>query len=185
MVIKPEELHRRSIRLPGYDYSQPGAYFVTLVTHRRVCLFGEVVGEEMRLSQIGEMVHREWLRLPKRFPMVELEEFVVMPNHLHAILVIRGRGTGFDFQDRVRSIKPRAPTSERYGAPVSGSIPTLIRSFKSSTTLRYRWIGGNDPHPLWQRNYFEHVIRNEADWDRIHRYILANPLLWPTDEENR
>ncbi|MCP9448186.1 MAG: hypothetical protein NNA22_11550, partial [Nitrospira sp.] len=116
---------RRSIRLKGYDYSQTGAYFITAVTQDRVCLFGEVVDGEMRVNKFGEIARHCWFDIPAHFPHAELDAFVVMPNHVHGIIVIvDGRGTAC-----------RAPT-ERFGHPVTGSIPTVIRSFKSAVTKR-------------------------------------------------
>ena len=221
MPYNPQAHHRCSIRLKGYDYTQPGAYFVTLVTQGRECLFGEIENGEMRLSPVGQVVRSEWLRLDKRFPKVELDEFMVMPNHVHGIIVLvdRGRGTGdssrgmgdsgnehvpANFPHALTMVNhPRAPTRapkvERFGAPVPGSIPTILRSYKSSVTQRVQWIrgrgtgdSGGDLAPeyppcaptVWQRNYYEHIIRGEAEWDRIRAYILDNPRRWAEDREN-
>jgi putative transposase len=212
MSFTPQSRHRKSIRLKGYDYTQPGAYFVTLVTQERACIFGEVVNGEMYMSLLGQVVNREWIRLSNRFPNVELDGFMVMPNHLHGIIVLVdvGRGTGEYGGSEVPTVHPRAPT-EGFGAPVPGSIPTIIRSYKSSVTQRAQWMGrgmGNldckgtgmidrcldssqnprtptcAPTRVWQRNYYEHVIRNETEWERIRAYIRDNPKQWEDDLDN-
>ncbi len=127
MPDEMEKHHRRSIRLQGYDYSQAGMYFITVCVEGRECLFGEVVQGQMIVNQVGQIVEEEWLKTPVLRPYVVLDEFIVMPNHFHAILLIvtAGRGTA-----------RRAPTTERFGSPVSGSLPTPIRSFKSAATKR-------------------------------------------------
>ena len=170
-----ENHHRRSIRLQGYDYSQPGMYFVTIGVEGRTCLFGEVVRGKMILDQIGQIVEEEWLRTPVLRPSVTLDEFIVMPNHFHAVVMIvyEGRGTA-----------RRAPTTERFGRPVSGSLPTIVRSFKSATAKRINELRGTPSAPLWQRNYYEHVIRSEEELQRIREYIQTNPLRWEFDREN-
>jgi putative transposase len=201
MPDQPQIYHRRSIRLKGYDYTQPGAYFVTLVTQEREFLFGKIDCGEMQLSSIGLVAQTEWLRLTRRFQHVELDEFVVMPNHVHGIVVIidRGRGTGISDEEEVTAVHPRAPTIERFGMPVPGSIPTILRSYKSLVTQRAQWISRGTgmiplglnppidpraPTTVWQRNYYEHVIRDEAEWDRIREYIRENPRRWSEDREN-
>ena len=166
---------RRSIRLTGYNYSQAGAYFVTICAHQRLCLFGDVVAGEMRLSDRGQVVADIWGKIPEHHPHVKLDAFVVMPNHVHGILHIVRRGTAC-----------RAPTDriERFGQPVPGSIPTIVRSFKSAVTKRINEIKGTSGQLLWQRNYYEHVIRTQDDLDDIRQYILGNPAKWSEDQEN-
>lgn len=178
MKFDPEKHHRRSIRLKGYDYSQPGAYFVTMVTQGRECLFGEIINGEMQLNVCGHSAETCWRAIPEHFPNVELGAYVIMPNHVHGIILIRDKneepGTGTIY---------RAPTEEQFGKPVSGSLPTILRTFKAAVT---RDLGRKfDVHNIWQRNYYEHVIRNEREWDRIHLYIEANPSRWAEDNENR
>lgn len=202
--------HRRSIRLKDFDYTQPGAYFVTLLAQQRENLFGWVTGDGGILpSSIGEIISAEWLRLEKRFQTIELDEWVIMPNHLHGILFLTdpGKGTGANRNSQTQSGSPvPLPVVERFGAPVHGSIPTIIRSFKSSVTQqvqrmidrqeiqRARHAAMNDPDTLsgafslsdnvWHRNYYEHVIRDEVELDRIRLYIQDNPRRWAEDEEN-
>jgi REP element-mobilizing transposase RayT len=183
----PDKHHRRSVRLKEYDYAQPDGYFITIVTYQRECLFGEIVGEEMQLNKFGLVAQQQWEKLPKRFPNIELGTFVVMPNHVHMIIQIMDesrRGTAENQNDRDGELPRRAPTQEQFQKPVKGSIPTIIRSYKSAVSYRINLMRGTNGVPVWQRNYYEHVIRNHEDWDRIHRYIESNPLLWAEDEEN-
>ena len=184
-------LNRRSIRLPGYDYSASGGYFITVVTFRRECLFGEISGGKMKLSPIGEIVQREWLKTGALRPYVELreEEFVVMPNHAHGIIWIIDEDSDGNVGARRRRAptQRRAPTacettSEQFGKPVKGSIPTIVRAFKSAVT----YCAGRELNTanLWQRNYYEHIIRDSPDNERIANYIAQNPENWEKDEEN-
>ena len=169
----PDKHHRRSIRLGGYDYAQPGAYFVTVCTHDHACLFGHVVNSEMHLNEAGEIAQRCWEDIPRHFPFAELDAFVTMPNHIHGIIVVPGRGTAC-----------RAPTIEQFAKPSVGSIPTIVRSYKSSVT-RYVNLARRAPGvPGWQRNYYEHVVRNEAELMTNREYIMANPLRWDDDDNN-
>jgi len=164
---------RRSIRLKDYDYCQEGAYFVTICTHSHKCLFGEIVSGATQLNRFGNVVNKCWLEIPHHFPNVEIDTFVVMPNHFHGILVIHDcRGTAC-----------RAPT-EKFGRPTPRSLPTIIRSFKSAVTKRINALRKTPGARLWQRNYYEHVIRNEDDLNEIRQYILDNPVKWDMDENN-
>jgi putative transposase len=166
--------HRRSVRLKGHDYAQPGAYFVTVCTRDRGCLFGAIVGGEMRLNEYGMAVHGEWLNTPQLRENAALDASMIMPNHFHGIVIITdGRGTA-----------RRAPTEE-FGKPVAHSVPTIIRAFKSASTKRINGMRKTPGAPVWQRNYYEHVIRNETELNAIREYILANPSNWTTDENYR
>ena len=171
MPYNPDIHHRRSIRLPGYDYAQPGAYFITLCTRQRECLFGEIRDGAMRLNEAGQIVAREWRTTAQIRENIELDAWVVMPNHLHGILVISDcRGTA-----------RCAPAIERFGQPVAGSIPTIVRSFKAAVTKHINNLHSTSAVPLWQRNYWEHVIRDKADLHRIREYIENNPASWELD----
>ena len=171
--------HRRSIRLKGYDYSLAGAYYVTIVAQNRACLFGDVVNAEMQLNDAGQMVQFQWEALSQRFPNVELDEFVVMPNHFHGIIVITGKGN-------VQTGQPQgiAPTDEY--DPALGDI---VGAWKSIVTDEYiRGVHQLNWQPfdrkLWQRNYWEHIVRDEPDLNRIREYIINNPANWQSDENN-
>jgi putative transposase len=167
MKYNPVKRHR-SIRLKDYDYTQPGAYFVTIVAYDRAGLFGDIVDGEVHLSRYGELVSTYWQAIPKHFPHAEMDVFVVMPNHVHGIISINDSTEHF----------------ERFGKPVSGSIPTIVRSFKSVVTKDINELRHTTGASIWQRNYFEHVIRDEESLNRIRQYILANPARWDFDREN-
>ena len=181
----PLRHHRRSIRLQGFDYTQRGAYYVTIVAWRRKCLFGEVVNGEMILSKFGLVAKQQWENLPKRFPNIELGAYVIMPNHMHGIIIITNRrGTAVNPNEPDGEPSRRAPTQERFQKPVKGSIPTIVRSYKSAVSYRVNLMRGSVGVPVWQRNYYEHVIRDDKDLQNKTDYINANPLLWDEDDEN-
>jgi putative transposase len=175
MSYNSDKHQRRSIRLKDYDYSQAGAYFVTICTYNKKCIFGNVVNGEMQPNEWGRVVEEEWLKTADIRENVELDVFVVMPNHFHGILVL---------VDKCRGTVHRAPTLEQFSKPTSGSLPTIIRYFKSATTRRINDLRGTSHMALWQRNYYEHVIRNENDLGEIREYIVNNPLRWDLDSEN-
>jgi putative transposase len=183
MDIDPESRYRRSIRLKGYDYSAAGGYYVTVAAFRRECLFGEIVNGEMRLNALGRIAREEWFKTAALRPYLELreDEFVVMPNHIHGIIWIFDE-IGIRKYGFVGARRRRAPTDERFGKPVVGSIPTIIRAFKSAVT--YRANRELNSANIWQHNYYEHIIRGQPDYERIAGYILANPSNWKDDEEN-
>jgi putative transposase len=186
MGISGSSPHHRSIRLPGYDYSQAGAYFVTIVAQDRRCLFGSVKDGEMELNSVGKMVEKVWLEIPEHFDGVNVGIFIVMPNHIHGIIEIdnENRLSGVEARHAV-PLPQNIDNFEAFGKPVCGSIPTIIRSFKSEVTKRYHEMTNTKNTRLWQRNYYEHVIRNEMDYQTIYDYILTNPLNWEKDEENQ
>jgi REP element-mobilizing transposase RayT len=159
----PDRHHRRSIRLRGYDYAQAGAYFLTLCTQGRAKLFGRVAGGAVDLTDIGRIVAEEWERTPTIRPNVELDAFVVMPDHMHGIIVIAWRDAAAPAPDPAVLRSP------------AHSIGAIVRGFKGAVVRR---VGA----PIWQRNYYEHIIRSEAALERIRRYIEANPARW---EERR
>ncbi len=169
--------NRHSIRLGGYDYASEGGYFVTIVTHLRKCLFGSIVNDEIRLNQFGNLVKKEWFHTAKLRPNIELlpDEFVVMPNHIHGIIWINDL--------HCRGSLQRTPTIERFQKPVSNSIPTIIRLFKSTMTKQINLIRQTPYEPVWQPNYYEHIISSEKDYENIANYIDSNPLTWQTDKE--
>ena len=185
--------HRRSIRLEGYDYSQPGVYFVTMMTQGREYLFGIIEHDEMILNEAGTMIAKWWRELPNKFPAIELGAFVVMPNHFHGIIQIVGADQrvcpGEEESQRgghAGSPQQADPPQQRLKAPLS----QMIQWFKTMTTNEYiRGVKSLGWRPfagkLWQRDYYEHIIRNESEWDRIHRYIEANPVRWKADKEVR
>jgi putative transposase len=172
MKYNPDIHHRRSIRLREYDYTGVGAYFVTACTHARECLFGQIAGDELRPSAYGEIALECWLDIPKHCPHVDLDAFIVMPNHIHGILVL--------VDDTARSSP--APVQERFGKPVAGSLPTIVRLYKASVTRHINELRSAPGTPVWQRNYYEHVVRDQAALDRIRAYIISNPSRWEPDQ---
>lgn len=166
----------RSIRLKGYDYAQAGAYFVTICTHGQRRLLGEIVDGKMMVNAYGEIAKACLEEIPKHFAHSEIDTFVVMPNHLHGIIVIT-HGTFVEAQHA-------APLRRSVNAPRPGSLSAIVRSFKSASTRRINELRTAPGTPIWQRNYYEHVIRNDRDLDRIREYIVTNPVRWPLDKEN-
>lgn len=158
---------RRSIRLQGYDYSQAGAYFITICTNNKECLLGDIINGEFQISQLGRIVQQCWEDIPLHFPHIELDAFVIMPNHIHGIAVI---------------INSSDPKTERYSQPTSGTIPTMVRSFKSAATKSINLLRQTPGNKLWQRNYWEHVVRNESQMTWIQEYIINNPTQWELDK---
>ena len=179
MGFDPDKQHRHSIRLQGYDYSQAGAYFVTIVTQHRACLFGDVVDRVMRLNAAGKIVRDEWLRTSQIRPNVELDAFFVMPNHIHGIIILNS-----DIDALRDASTDHVPTLERFGKPTSNTIPTIVRFFKSTTTKQINEFTDNPGNKIWQRNYFEHIIRDQNTLENIRQYILNNPINWAEDSEN-
>lgn len=162
------------MRLKGYDYAQGGAYFVTVCTYNRECLFGDVQDGKIQLNDAGRMVEQCWLSITDHFPQVNLDAFVVMPNHVHGVIVINGVGAQF--------IAPK-PLQPNQGA--INRAPTLgdmVRAFKARSTRGIRQQ--KNRHFGWQRNYYEHIIRDENSLARIRKYIINNPLQWALDREN-
>lgn len=181
MPYNPDIHHRRSIRLRNYDYSRAGAYFVTICTHHRECLFGEITNRAMRLNDAGRMAAKCWQDIPLHFPHAALDEWTIMPNHVHGIIVIIDTTVGARHAVPVRRNACRVPTTERFGKPVSGSFPTVVRSFKSAVTRHINILRNTPGNRLWQPNYWEHIIRNETELHRIREYIQNNPARWQED----
>ncbi|MEA5621191.1 transposase [Cronbergia sp. UHCC 0137] len=204
MPYNPEIHHRRSIRLKGYDYSQQGAYFLTICTHQRNCLFGEIVDGEMKLNTNGEIARYSWLSIPRHFQNAELDEFVIMPNHLHGIIMIVKSEATQDFSQSVSEVEGEAlanqdfqrkqnlssqcfaPTGEKI--KINGTTPqslgSIIQNYKSVSTRQINRINKAKGNVIWQRNYYERVIRNEEALNNTRQYIVNNPINWEEDEEN-
>jgi REP element-mobilizing transposase RayT len=189
----PRRSRRRSIRLQGYDYSQAGAYFVTLCTQNRARLFGDVINGEMRLNVAGNIVADEWIKTAEIHNRTELDEWVVMPNHFHGIMVItdasatnrddvKKRNTGNYRRADNRPVgrftgrPPVAPTG-----PKPKSVGAVMAGFKSSVTSRVNTYRQSPGSEVWQRNYWDHIIRNETELDTLRQYIITNPARWEQD----
>lgn len=162
---------RKSIRLKDYDYSSPGGYFVTICTFEKGYVLGEVRDGEMRLNNIGVITKRCWEEIPNHFPNIGLDAFVVMPNHVHGIIIINDHGT-----DVQLNVPPRL-------SPKRGSLSVIIRTFKAAVTTECRRNG--HPEFQWQSRFYEHIIRNEKEWKTIRDYIVNNPIKWSADHGNQ
>jgi putative transposase len=195
MSYDPNKHHRRSIRLPGFDYRSEAAYFITIVVHDRQCLLGDIASGEMRLNRYGAIANECWQAIPNHFANVELDAHVVMPNHVHGIIIIAGdivRPTpivGARHAVPLHAVPLHAvplhavPLPSEFGNPIPGSLATIIRSYKSAVTKRINEIHPGPKSTTWQRNYYEHVIRTEAERHRIRQYIIFNPAHWDDDRE--
>jgi REP element-mobilizing transposase RayT len=189
----PQKHHRKSIRLKNYDYSSAGAYYVTIVTWRRDILFGEVVNGEMKLNQAGKMVKTELLELEKRLSYVQLGAFIIMPNHVHVIIFILtsvgATRLGLSKTNFIENSLQKEAIKSNEGSPLPhgpkpASLGTIISQFKSRATKRLWNLESLKNTPIWQRNYYEHIIRDEKDLQNKTDYIEANPMLWDEDDEN-
>ena len=179
--MTPAKRNRRSIRLKNYDYSQSGAYFVTICTQNHICLFGDIVEGEMILNDLGRIVQEEWIKTEQLRPNVSCGKFVVMPNHIHFIM----QNVGADLR-----VCPDITTGEcRQGEHIGSPLHRVVQWFKTLTTKRYIDGVKNDDWPrfngkLWQRNYWEHIVRNENEYNHIAQYIMDNPKKWALDKLN-
>jgi len=165
----PDIHKRRSIRLHDYDYSQAGMYFITICTHERISMFGKITDGEMRLNDSGQIAQNCWVEIPSHFPNVVLHEYIVMPNHIHGIIEIASTNNA---PVGVENFQPLQRNEYQHIIP--RSIGSIIRGFKTGTTKQ---IG----YSIWQRNYYEHIIRNNKDYIRIAEYIINNPIRWRKD----
>jgi putative transposase len=198
----PNIHHRRSIRLKGYDYSQAGAYFITICCEDRICRFGEIENGEMKLNEMGLIAFNEWLKTSEIRQNVELDVFVVMPNHIHGIIILNDMGRGELHSPNNNEIENSPNNSDNSpnnsdnlqnnsdnnlkgecDSPLrspSNNIGAIVRGYKSSVTKQIRLI--NDNIVVWQRNYHEHIIRNEQSYQTILNYIVNNPAKWNNDK---
>lgn len=150
---------RKPTRLPGYDYSQGGYYFVTVCTYNKIHLFGEIISGNMVLNQLGEIVFSTWVNLPIHFNSIALDEFIVMPNHFHGIIAIESPN----------------PTSE-HRPNEKPSLGVIIGGFKTWSARKINAITNRTGKPVWQRSFYDHIIRNQTSLNQIREYIINNPL---------
>ncbi len=177
MEYNPRIHKRKSIRLKEYDYALSAEYFVTICTYNREYLFGEIINEEMKLPSIGLIIQEEWLKTKSVRPEIELDEYVIMPNHLHGIIIIKEQlktKNNATVGTHGRASLQREPKS----------LGSIIAGFKSITTKRINEMRNTPRLPVWQGGFYDHIIRNENDLNNIREYIFNNPLNWQIDEEN-
>jgi putative transposase len=180
MTLFNNKFRIESTRLKGYDYSQPGEYFVTINTKNHECLFGAVIEEGMRLSPVGKIAKNCWEEIPKHFHNVELDEFVIMPNHVHGIIIINGQCR--DVASR-RDVACNVSTEKMgWKSPKRGSLGAIIRSYKSAVSNLCHEKDFDNFH--WQPRFYEHIIRGEKNLQNIRAYIVNNPIKWLSDKEN-
>lgn len=195
--MRPDEEvpKRRSIRIQGYDYSQGGAYFVTICAHRKRLLFGRVTAGTVRLNDVGNTVAQYWEAIPNHVAQVIVDEYVVMPNHFHGILIIsddsgwpvaacHSLDTSEVSGGPACYTHQREQGRQRLSGPKPGSVGSIVRAFKSAVTRAMRQRASGITGPIWQRNYYEHVIRDESGLNRIREYIRTNPMRWERDREH-
>ncbi len=201
MGYNPKKHHRKSIRLEGYDYSSTGAYFITICVKNRECLLGEIRNRKMILNDFGKIIAYHWKNIPTHFKNAKLDEFVIMPNHFHGILwLVGGKDTATYSEGAKHSFKNpenkstiiernasplhTAKTPDRPNGTKPGSISAIIQNFSSVTTRKINRIRKTPGEKLWQRNYYDRIIRNENELFNIRRYILNNVLKWDLDSAN-
>jgi REP element-mobilizing transposase RayT len=165
--------HRKSIRLKEYDYASPAEYFITICTYERGCLFGGIINDEMVLNSFGLIVQEEWSKTQIIRPELELDEFIIMPNHLHGIIVIK---------DVPRNMVGTHGSASLRRQP--RSLGSIIAGFKSAATKRINEERKMPRTPVWQSRFYEHIIRNGKDLNNIREYFINNPMQWHVDEEN-
>jgi len=216
MKYNPQIHHRRSIRLQGYDYSQNGAYFITLCTHNRECLFGQIQNGQMILNEYGKMVEQCWNNLSNHYDNIELDAYVIMPNHFHGIILITDN---VDNVDNVRAIRelpihelpihelpihelprqrkhelpihelpihelPRQQQKQRQQQRRKMLLPKIVGRFKMNSAKQINQMRNTPGISVWQRNYYEHIIRDEKSLENIRNYIINNPAKWQDDDYN-
>ena len=193
----PNIHHRKSIRLKGYDYSQAGLYFITICVQDRKCLFGKIVDDEMILNDAGKIADECWLEIPKHFPNAVLHEHIVMPNHVHGIVeLIQNDVANVGAENFLPLPQNESPPNEsprnEFQKMIPRSIGSIVKGFKIGVTKWFRNNTNNigvenlplhdKPSQIWQRNYHEHIIRDEQSYQRISEYIINNPKNWKDDK---
>ena len=192
MPYNPNIHHRKSIRLKGYDYSQAGLYFITICVQDRKCLFGKIENDEMILNDAGKIADECWLEIPNHFPNAVLHEYIVMPNHVHGIVELTQNNVAnvgaenFLPLQPPNKLQPNEPQQNAFQKMIPRSIGSIVKGFKIGVT---KWFRNNSvgvekfqPFKLWQRNYHEHISRDEQSYQRISEYIINNPKNWKEDK---
>ncbi len=192
MAYNPAKHNRRRIRLKGYNYSQAGLYFITICCQDRICRFGHIDNSEMTLNEYGKIANNGWSKLPERFPNVELDVFQIMPNHIHGIIILNEMpvGAGFTPVQIINNTPAQNKTDNattdfnRATARVAPTVSDIVGAYKSlvaNECLKIFKMNNETMGKLWQRNYWEHIIRNEQSYRNISEYIINNPANWISD----
>ncbi len=184
MPYHPNKHHRRSIRVPGYNYSDAGWYFITICVKNKKCMFGNIEQKYMILNHIGRIIDYHWRKLPIHFRNIELDQFQIMPNHFHGIIHIRVGAKHLSATNTTTLLNAddNASPLQMPNGTIHGSLGAIMQNFKSVTSRKINKINRTHGTHVWQRNYWEHIIRNEDDLNRIRVYILENPLKWTEDK---
>jgi len=185
----PNIHHRKSIRLKEYNYSQAGLYFITICCQNRICRFGNVVDGEMMLNEFGIVAYNEWVKLSERFSNFELDVFQIMPNHMHGIILLNdisvGAGVNPAQNDLYTQNDGKTNDNNRTTARVAPTVSNIVGAYKSLVAngcLDIFKSQNETMGKLWQRNYYEHIIRNEKSYQTITEYIINNPAKWVDDK---
>ena len=174
--MQQDEPRRRSVRLRGYDYSTPGAYFITVCTQNRLPLFGEVANGRMEANRLGSVIEDCWAKLPDHYDNVALDAFILMPNHVHGVIIIEDGPTCVG-----AGLKPALPAAvsvRRHG------VPEIVRAFKTFSARKINEMRASTGTPVWQRGFYDHVIRDDGELDRVRTYVMDNPRKWSEDADN-
>ncbi len=163
--------HRRTVRLKEYNYSRAGGYFVTICTHNKEPIFGQFHDHQSVLNKLGDAVRTEWLKTAELRETVSIDEFIVMPNHFHGIIMLIENHLPISQEGTALC----APTERGFGESTKGSLSTIIGAFKSASTRQINLVRKTPGAPVWQRSFYEHVIRDENDLANIRKYIKFNP----------
>lgn len=173
MVFDSKIHHRKSYRLKGFDYTKEGAYFITICTHNSQHFFGEVVEGEMQLNEVGKIANEYLSQIPNHFSKVEIGEYIVMPNHVHCVLILHPKSAG---TRHVASVLDSESKMNAFGKPIPGSVSVIIQQFKSSVK---RWCNKNKFEDFkWQSRFYDVIIRDDNAYRRIANYIIENPKKW-------
>ena len=170
---------RKTIRLPDWDYASSAWYFLTICTHHRISIFGRIVDDLMVLNALGRIADEEWKRSPEIRKQLGLDAYVIMPNHMHGIVILRRE------DDHIRRDSPQPSVGAHGGAPLQRpprSLGSFVAGFKARVTKRINQHRRTPGTPVWQRGYFDHIVRDQRDLDRIRSYILHNPAKWALDK---
>jgi putative transposase len=179
--------NRHSIRLPGYDYSQSGLYFITICCRDQICHFGDIENGFIYLNDIGAVVQKCWIEIPLHYPNVELHQYVIMPNHFHGIIQITDNFSNIKKNVGAKNLSPVCINNDlnmsannfSHLRGTSKTVGSIVRGFKIGVT---KWIRANTSiDKLWQRNYYEHIIRDYKSYLAIVDYIIHNPVSWEKD----